>query len=177
MKRKGVACSKWMNKWMNEESWMRGQQTCPLTKQFSMWTVSSDVSIQRRHWQLLSVIYELTVPSQPTMWMMWCVKVDQNTGVYVLYSFSNSGVGSFTSDKNQISVSAVRRDLHLYGFPSLSEKTRKSNCLQMSLQRQHFLLSYLKTLRVGPAGVRTCDLPLSRPALSQLSQPGSGWRP
>ena len=55
------------------------------------------------------------------------------------------------------------------GFSSLSEKTRKSNHLQMSLQRQHFLLSYLKTLSVGPAGVWTRDLPLSRPALSQLS--------
>ena len=44
----------------------------------------------------------------------------------------------------------------------------------MSLQRQHFLLSYLKTLSVGPAGVRTRDLPLSRPALSQLSQSGGG---
>ena len=33
----------------------------------------------------------------------------------------------------------------------------------MSLQRQHFLLSYLKTLSFGPAG---------EPALSQLSQPG-----
>ena len=39
----------------------------------------------------------------------------------------------------------------------------------MSLQRQHFLLSYLKTLGVGPAGVRTHDLRISRPALSQLS--------
>ena len=58
--------------------------------------------------------------------------------------FSNSGVGSFTSHKNQISVSAVRRDLR---FSSLSEKNRKSNRLQMSLQRQRFLLSYLKTLR------------------------------
>ena len=29
-----------------------------------------------------------------------------------------------------------------YGLSSLSEKTRKSNRLQMSLQRQHFLLSY-----------------------------------
>ena len=54
-----------------------------------------------------------------------------------------------------------------YGFSSLSEKTRKSNRLQMSLQRQHFLFSYLKTLSVGPARVRTRDLPLSRPALSQ----------
>ena len=40
----------------------------------------------------------------------------------------------------------------------------------MSLQKQLFLLSYLKTLSVGPAGVRTRDLPLSRLALSQLSQ-------
>ena len=53
-----------------------------------------------------------------------------------------------------------------YGFSFLSEKTRKSNCLQI---KQHFLLSYLKTLGIGPAGVRTRDLPLSRPALSQLS--------
>ena len=30
---------------------------------------------------------------------------------------------------------------------------RKSNRLQMALQRQHFLLNYLKTLSVGPAGV------------------------
>ena len=29
-----------------------------------------------------------------------------------------------------------------------------------------------KTLSVGPARIRTRDLPLSRPALSQLSQPG-----
>ena len=41
-------------------------------------------------------------------------------------------------------------------------RRRKTNCLQMSLQRQHFLLSYLKTLRACLAGVRTCDLPLSR---------------
>ena len=40
-----------------------------------------------------------------------------------------------------------------YGFASLSEKTRKSNHLQMSLQRQHFLLGYLKTQSVGPARV------------------------
>ena len=46
-----------------------------------------------------------------------------------------------------------------YGLSSFSEKTRESNHLQMSLQRQHFLLSYLKTLGVGPAGVWTHDLP------------------
>ena len=56
-----------------------------------------------------------------------------------------------------------------YGFSSLFAKTTNSNHLQMSLQRQHSLLSYLKTLRVGPVGVWTRDLPLGRPALSQLS--------
>ena len=45
-----------------------------------------------------------------------------------------------------------------YGLSSLSEKTRKSNCFQMSLQRQHFPLSNLKTLCVGPTGVGTNGL-------------------
>ena len=57
-----------------------------------------------------------------------------------------------------------------YGFSSLSEKTRKSNHLQMSSQKKHFLFSYLKTLSVtGPTGIWTHDLPLSRQALSQLT--------
>ena len=38
-----------------------------------------------------------------------------------------------------------------YGFPSLSEKTRKVNLLHMSLQRRNFLLSYLKTLSLDLA--------------------------
>ena len=47
-----------------------------------------------------------------------------------------------------------------YGFLSLSKKTRNSIHLQMSLhKRQHFLLSYLKTLSVGSAKVWICDLP------------------
>ena len=80
--------------------------------------------------------------------------------------FSNSGVGSFTSHRNR-SVKVLWDGT--YGFSSLSEKTRKSNHLQMSLQRQHFLLSYLKASIVCPAGVWTRDLQLSRPALSQLA--------
>ena len=80
--------------------------------------------------------------------------------------FSHSNVGSFTSDENK-SVKVLWDGT--YGFSSLSEKTRKSNHLKMSLQRQHFLLSYFKTLSVGPGRVWTRDLPLSRPALSQLS--------
>ena len=80
--------------------------------------------------------------------------------------FSNSDVGSLTSH-NDKSVKVLWDGT--YGFSSLSEKARKSNHLQISLQRHHFLLSYLKTLSVGPAGVWTRDLPLGRPALSQLS--------
>ena len=56
------------------------------------------------------------------------------------------------------------------GFSSSSEKTRKSNRSQMSLQRQHFLLIYLKILSVGSAGVWTRDLPLRGPALYQLTE-------
>ena len=56
------------------------------------------------------------------------------------------------------------------GFSSSSEKTRKSNRSQMSLQRQHFRLIYLKILSVGPAGVWTRDLPLHGPAIYQLTE-------
>ena len=56
-----------------------------------------------------------------------------------------------------------------YGLSSLTEKTRKSNRLLMLLQRQHFLLSYLKTQSDGPVVVSTHGLPLSRPALILLS--------
>ena len=45
-----------------------------------------------------------------------------------------------------------------FNLSSLSEKPRESNNLQMSLQRQHFLLSSLKTMSVGSM-------------LKQLSQP------
>jgi len=56
-------------------------------------------------------------------------------------------VGSLTSpaDHNSEDAGDVA-----YGLSSLSEKSRISNHLQMSLQRQHILLSYFKTLSVGP---------------------------
>ena len=41
-----------------------------------------------------------------------------------------------------------------YGVSSLPERTRQSKHLQMSLERQHFLLRYLKSLSVGPARVQ-----------------------
>ena len=49
----------------------------------------------------------------------------------------------------------TQKSSRAYGLTSFSEKTRKSNHLQMSEQRQHFLLNYFKTLSVGPAGNRT----------------------
>ena len=54
---------------------------------------------------------------------------------------------------------------------SLSEKTRKSNHLQMKLQRQHFLLSYLKTLSVDPVGVSNSRPPASQPGAQQGELP------
>ena len=61
-----------------------------------------------------------------------------------------------------------------YGLSSLSEKTRKSNRLQMLLQRQHFLLSYLKTLSVGPAGFEPTTPPPPPPA-SMLAKGMGRW--
>ena len=153
-----------MNEWRVVDD--RTTDVPPYNTFFNMWTVSSDVSIQRRHWQPLSVHLwaYCTHPTHDVNDVM-CEGWPQHRGLRSLL-FSNSGMGSFTSHKNQISVSAVRRDLR---FSSLSERTRKSNRLQMSLQRQHFLLSYLNTLSFGAAGVRSRALPLSRPALSQLS--------
>ena len=59
------------------------------TRYIKMRIVSLYVSIQRHHWQLLSVHLELTVPTQPMMLndVMCCVKVDHTSRVYVPYSF------------------------------------------------------------------------------------------
>ena len=51
-------------------------------------------------------------------------------------------------------------------------RPRKSSHLQMKLQRQHFLLSYLKTLSVGPVGVSNSRPPASQPG-AQPREPGA----
>ena len=81
---------------------------------FNMWTVSSDVSIQRRHWQPLSVHLwaYCTHPTHDVNDVM-CEGWPQHRGLRPLL-FSNSGVGSFTSYKNQISASVVRRELRFF---------------------------------------------------------------
>lgn len=51
-----------------------------------------------------------------------------------------------------------------YGLSSLSEKTRKSNCLQTSSRRRLFLPTYSKTLSVGQAMVWDHSLLHGRPS-------------
>ena len=58
-------------------------------------------------------------------------------------------------------LAKVLRRGRAYGLSFSSERTIKSN----HLQKQHFLLSYLKTLSVGPAGVKTSGFSLYRPCL------------
>ena len=73
---------------------------------------------------------------------------DQTTTPATPYpTLSDECVGSLTSPASHYSEDAGDG---AYGLSSLSEKTRISNHLQMSLQRLHILLSYFKTLSVGP---------------------------
>ena len=104
---------------------------------------------------------EVPSPPTPTTRKGW----PQHQGLGPLL-FSISDVGSFMSHKNK-SVKCCDTGPTVFR-PYQSEKTTKSNHLQMSLQKQHFLLSYFKTLSVGLAGFDR-DHPLGRPALSQLS--------
>ena len=166
-----------LNEWM-KMSWMRGQQTYPLTIYFNMWTVSSDVSIKAPLTASLNPFMSLLYTPNPRC--EWC-------GVCRLTTPPGSTspplfeqwCGFFYVPREPDKCTEVLWD-GTYGFSSLSEKTRKSNrgltiCRCHYKGSMHFLLSYLKTLSVDPAGVRTHDLPLSRLALSQLSQPGGGF--
>ena len=85
------------------------------------------------------------------------VKQGQTTTSGTLYtSLCEKCVGSLKYPANQDAGDGT------YGLLSLSEKTRTSNHLQMSLQRQHILLSYFKILSVGPVWGST-----SRPPAQQ----------
>ena len=77
-------------------------------------------------------------------------EIDHYTGHYVPYSLRRV-CGFVNVPQIHIHVQGlVRQGLRFIVL--ISKKTRKSNRLQMLLQRQHFLLSYLKTPSVGPAG-------------------------
>ena len=74
-------------------------------------------------------------------------ELDHRTGDYALYSLRT--VRGFFNDPQNLYMQGLLDGA--YGLSSLSEKTRKSNCSQISLHGQHFLFSYLKTLSLGPA--------------------------
>ena len=79
----------------------------------------------------------------------------------------------FVCKKNEPALKAhdFRYKPFLYFDLNYKGKKRKEGVmdgLQMSLQRQHLLLSFLKTLSFGLAGVRTHDIPLRRLALIRL---------
>ena len=78
--------------------------------------------------------------SHPTLPDQFSQRPDHNTGNYVPYSLRT--VNGFFNVPQSYYEQGLRDGT--YGLLSLSEKTRKSNHLQMSLQRQHFLPSYLK---------------------------------
>ena len=65
-------------------------------------------------------------------------KAGHINGVYVLYSVSEQWCRFFVTSHN---------------FRPYPWSLESLTLLQMSSQRQHFLLSCLKTLSVGPAGV------------------------
>ena len=96
-----------------KESWMRGQQKCPL---FYINNVNSKLErCNTKEPLAAALVYiwaycthstldvnDVTSEGWPHCW-----------GLHPLH-FLNSGVGSFMSHKNQVSVSAVRQDLWFF---------------------------------------------------------------
>ena len=111
---KGEKSSLEWNEMKSEKMKSRGWEDNRRALLHNMWTEMYKLGCQHTKAPLaatLSPFVSLLYPPKP--WCEWCVKVDHNTGVYVLL-FSNSDVGSFKSHKNQISVSAVRQDLRFF---------------------------------------------------------------
>ena len=84
-------------------------------------------------------------------------EVGHTTGVYFPSSFSNSGVGSFTSHKNQISESAVRRDLRLFVLieKSLVKFARKGHYFVITDKKMTvYLVSYHSISLQSPAAFK-----------------------
>ena len=138
------------------------------TRYINMWIVSLDVSIQRYHWQPLSVNFELTVPTQPMMSMKWHVVWSLTTPLRSRSPtlFEQCCGFFYVPQEPVIMLTAVRRNVQF--FILIREDCRKSNykILQMSLQRPHFLLNYLKDpeccsgwgLNPWPSTQQTCAL-------------------
>ena len=122
-----------------------------------MWTVSSDVSIQRCHKQPFSV-HLWAYCTHPThdvndvMSEAW----PHHRGVRPLL-FSNSGVGFYVPQEPDKCKSYETGPTVFRPYPRRIESLTICRC---HYKGSTFLLSYSKTLSVGPAGIRTRDLPL-----------------
>jgi len=155
-------------KWARSKEGVMDERTTDVPLDFTIYinmlTVSSDASIQKYHWQLLSV----------HLWAYYMHPTHDVNDVWRLATPPGSTSPTFFEQRcGLILLCPTRTDKcnccetgPTVLYPYLR---RKTNCLQMSLQRQHFLLSYLTILSVGSARVWTCNLPLSRPVFSQLS--------
>ena len=63
-----------------------------------------------------------------------------------------------------------------YDLYSLSEKTWKSDHMRMSLQRQHFLLNYFKTLSYGLVGVELTTSRMATRCPTNWATGARSWR-
>ena len=108
---------------------------CEINKYVHALFTGSYYDIWRRIMRFNTIMrstYQITHPAQERL-------------VYVLYSVSEQCCRFFVTSHN---------------FRPYPWSLESLTLLQMSLQRQHFLLSCLKTLSVGPAGVWTRALPI-----------------
>ena len=97
------------------------------TRYINMWIVSLDVSIQRYHWQPLSVHFELTVPTQPMMSMKWHVVRSFTTPLRSRSPtlFEQCCGFFYVPQEPVIMLTAVRRNVQF--FVLIREDCRKSN--------------------------------------------------
>ena len=96
-----------------KESWMRGQQKCPL---FYINNVKSKLERCNTKEPLAATLvhsWANCTHSTHDVNDATCEGWPHRRGLHPLH-FSNSGVGSFMSHKNQVSVSAVRQDLWFF---------------------------------------------------------------
>ena len=126
-----ISLNEWMNEWGVKSTWMRGQQTCPLTIHFNMWTVSSDVT-KAPLAAALSPFMSLLYPPNP--WCEWCdVWRLTTTPGSTSPTLFEQWCGFFYLPQEPGKCKCCETGPTV--FASLSENTRKSNRLQMALQR------------------------------------------